>query len=1037
MGTLFYRNSHLLTLVMIAVMVAGVTALSHLPRIEDPRIDLRNPTILTALPGASAERVEALVTEKIEERLEEIPEINWIKSNSRPGLSMIVVELNANIDASTNQQVFTKIRDKLDDVRSELPEDALAPVFDDLRGASAFSYILALKWGANTPARLNILGRHAEELADQLRHINGTDFVKVFGKPEEEITVALDPVKLASLGLTPSQVVRRIRSADVKVPAGTLEQSGQRFIMEVQGELDSLQRIARIPVAGGSEGAVTYLGDLARIERGWRQPLQTLGYTDRQRALFVAARVGKDARVDQWSQAVKDTIATFRARIDSRIELETRFDQSLYTQKRLQGLASNLMAGALVVMAVVFFSMGWRPSLVVGLALPLSAATALFGLLVFNQQIHQMTVFGLIIALGLLIDNAIVVTEEVRKRLQEGMAPGKAVAESVKHLFAPLLASTLTTILGFMPILLLTGNIGDFVGPIAISVVLALIASFVLSMTVIAALAARFGHVADAAESRWWQRGVQPKRLGHFYHRLVSASVNRPKTAVALCLALALAGFMAARTLPNQFFPPADRDQFQVEIWMAPGTAAEKTAQRAMEVDQVIRDTVSPAHIDWLTGASFPTVYYNLVMNKDGRPTYAQGIVKMPDVQQVTTAVNKLQATLTQQFPDARIVVRAFGQGPPIDAPVSFRLFGPDLDVLRAKGETLRRVMHGVPAITHTLSSISGGVPKLVHHADEVRAAQAGLTLADVAGQLQTNLDGRVSGSVLEGVEEVPVRVRLPDHNRQSVNRMGDWQVVAPQAGGWLPASALGELALEPTVAVITHRDGQRVNEIQGFTEQGALPIEVTKTVKQRLAEAGFHLPPGYRLETAGESEESGEAIASLVAYVPVLMVLMVAVLVLTFRSWLLAGFIGIVAIASVGLGLLCLFVAGYPLGFNPILGSAGLIGVAINGSIVVLAAFQANPAARAGDAQAIVKETLGSTRHIVSTTLTTVGGFLPLMFFTEGDFWPPLAVVIAGGVGLAMILSQFMIPALYRWAYGSRVRQTDASAALAAPDAG
>ena len=1020
MNTLFYRNGHLLTLVIVAVLVAGVSALNNLPRIEDPRITLRNPTILTSLPGASTERVEALVTEKLEKRLEEIPEIVWIESTSRPGLSMIVVELEPWVDETSNQLVFAKIRDKLDDARSELPDDTADPVFEDLRGASAFSMIYALTWDSGAAPRLNLMGRHAEELAEKLRHVPGTEFVQAFGRPDEEITVALNPVKLAALGLTPEGVARQLESADVKAAAGTAHDGGQRFVMEVEGDFDSLNRIRRIPVQAGGAGRVVRLGDLGDVDKGWRQPEETLGFADGERAIFVAARVEKMARTDQWADTVQARVADFRHQADSRIDIDTRFDQSIYTEARLEGLAGNLFAGALVVMAVVFFSMGWRPSLVVGLALPLSAATALFGLAVFGQQIHQMTVFGMIIALGLLIDNAIVVTDEVRKRLERGSARLEAVRDAVSHLFTPLLASTLTTVLGFMPILLLTGNIGDFVGPIAISVVLALGASFFLSLTVIAALAARFIRAGEAAEHGWWQRGLRPVFINRLYERLVSAAVAAPVRAVGICLGFAALGFVLAQTLPNQFFPPADRDQFHVELWMAPGTNVAATADTALAVDRAIREELDSPRIDWLAGGSFPPVYYNLLLNKDAQPTYAQGVVTLDDVHEVDRAVHGLHGTLTSKFPQAKILVRALGQGPPIDAPVSFRLLGPELATLRDAGQRLRAIMHEVPEITHTLSSIQGGLPKLVYHADEVQARLAGLRLTDIASQLQSSLDGRTGGSVLEGVEDVPVRVRLSDRHRHSLDRLGDWRVIVPGAPGrWLPASALGEMRLEPSVAAITRRDGERLNEIHGFIRAGALPIEVSGAIQRRLEESDFTLPPGYRLEVAGESEESGEAISNLATYVPVLLVLMVAVLVLAFRSWLLAGFIAIVGVASVGLGLLALWVAGYPLGFNPILGSAGLVGVAINGSIVVLAAFQASPEARAGDSEALVRETLGSTRHIVSTTLTTVGGFLPLMLFTEGDFWPPLAVVLAGGVGLSIILSQFLIPALYRLAYG------------------
>ena len=322
--------------------------------------------------------------------------------------------------------------------------------------------------------------------------------------------------------------------------------------------------------------------------------------------------------------------------------------------------------------------------------------------------------------------------------------------------------------------------------------------------------------------------------------------------------------------------------------------------------------------------------------------------------------------------------------------------------------------MHAVPGIGHTQASISGGKAKLWLVADEHEARQAGLTLADVAAQFQGNLEGQIGGSVLEDLEELPVRVRYSDVDRASLATVAALNLVVPSSARWVPAAALGQPDLRPELATITRFNGERVNTILGFVEAGELPIEVAALITERLDAEGFSLPPGYRLEISGDSEESRDAIGLLMVYLPVLLLLMVATLVLSFRSGVLAMLIGVVAVLSIGLGLLSLWLSGFDIGFNPILGMAGLIGVAINGSIVVIAAIRANAEARAGDPEAVVDETLGCTRHILSTTLTTMAGFLPLLLFTGGQFWPPLAVVLAGGVGFAVTLSLWFTPAAY-----------------------
>jgi multidrug efflux pump len=309
--------------------------------------------------------------------------------------------------------------------------------------------------------------------------------------------------------------------------------------------------------------------------------------------------------------------------------------------------------------------------------------------------------------------------------------------------------------------------------------------------------------------------------------------------------------------------------------------------------------------------------------------------------------------------------------------------------------------------VTHTQASIRGGEPKLWLDIDEQRARLSGLTLSDIATQFQAALDGRVGGRVLEDLEDLPVRIRYAHSDRDTL------RLTVAGSDVWIPSNALGTVRLTPQLQGITRRNGERVNEINGCLRQGALPIEVTSRVLAAIDEGALALPPGYRIELAGDSAEQQRAVSQLLTYVPLLATLMVATLVLSFRSFALAGLIDVVALLSVGLGLLSLWVAGFPLGFNPIIGTAGLIGVAINGSIVVLAGIRANPAACAGDSRAIVDETVDATRHIASTTLTTVAGFMPLLF-SGGDFCPPLAVVIAGGVGLSGLLSLVLTPAAY-----------------------
>ena len=581
--TLFYRRGHLLILSLLVLVTAGLSALGSLPRIEDPRIDTRNALIITQYPGASAERVEALVSDVLEDRLREIFEIKEVKSTSRAGISIILIETQDWINNSSNEQLFSEIRDAIGAAAESFPEGAMAPVFDEKRGATAFTLLLSVRADhfENTP--ITLTARLAQELTDRLRNVNGTELVRVYGAPQEEISVNIDPIKLAATGLTLQQVSNLISRADPKLPAGMLnsQQSNLRFTV---GEgLNGVNMIASIPLVN-EQGRYLRVEDVATVERSFTTPRNEVAFLNGEESIFVAARMQPSLRSDVWTENALAVVEQFNKDFSGTLTATVAFEQNEYTATRLADLSMNLLMGCAVVMMVILLFMGFRAAWIVGLALPLCAAFALFSLSFYDEQIHQMSIFGMIIAIGLLIDNAIVITDEIRINLQDpNLTRVGAMAKSVSHLFVPLLASTLTTILGFMPIFLLDGNIGDFVGPIAISVVMALIGSLFISLTIIAALAARFlpkhdnSSQHEIASKAWWKVGLQAPELSLAFKKQLGRWVKQPILVLPVIAILCLSGFVLSGTLANVFFPSADRDQFEVYLWTKEGSSIDNT----------------------------------------------------------------------------------------------------------------------------------------------------------------------------------------------------------------------------------------------------------------------------------------------------------------------------------------------------------------------------------------------------------------------------------------------------------------------------
>ncbi|MEM1344762.1 MAG: efflux RND transporter permease subunit [Pseudomonadota bacterium] len=1020
MDTALYRRPRYLLLTVLMIVALGASTLLTIGRQEDPTITNLFATVITPFPGADPARVEALVTEKIEAELREISEIDRIDSVSRTGISSVQIELSQILPDDRIEQVWSEIRDALGDAAREFPAGAAEPAFDNDR-TSAYTLIASIAPREGRAVPEAVLGRYAEALQNRLRQVPETRLVDLYGAPEEEIRVSADPERISALGLTMADVARAITEADAKVSAGRVRGGEADFVAEVSGEIRRLDRVREIPLTAGSEGRVLRVGDVAEVARTIADPPASVALVEGQRAVLVAARVEDDRQVDKWAANTRADIDAFRAELPEGLALEIVFDQSGYTIERLGEVATNLAIGVAIVVAVLFVSMGWRSALVVGAMLPLTSLLSLLILSRLGLTIHQMSVTGLVVALGLLVDAAIVATDEIRRRLSEGVSRLDAVGGAVKRLAIPLSASTLTTVLAFVPMAALPGPAGDFVGAIAISVIVMLFASLILALTVTPAIAGRLLPDAGREARGWWHRGISGGWLGRRFADTLSLAIRWPVAAMFAAAMPAIVGFAAFPTLTAQFFPGVERDQFYIQIETAAATSLAETQAAAEAADALLKSDQGVLATQWVIGRDAPSFYYNMLINRDGDQGFAEALVTTRSREATEAAIPRLQAALDQALPGVRTLVRGLKQGPPVAAPIELRLVGPSLDQLRALGEQARRRMQEVPEVTHTRANLSGGAPKLVFRLDEDRLRLAGLTPSGVARQIQAYTEGALGGSLIEGPEELPVRVRLSDTRRADVGQLADLTVLpegaqAMAAAGTypgVPLASLGTWTLEPAREAIARKDGERVNTVQAFILHGILPEEALARLRETLAADPIPLPPGYRIEWGGETDARGETINNLLSVVGLVVAASVATIVLTFNAWRLSAVTGVVAILSMGLSILALAVFRYPFGIQALIGVIGAIGVSINAAIIILTALQEDDAAARGQPEAIRAVVLQSSRHILSTTVTTFGGFLPLIL-AGGGFWPPFAMAIAGGVLLSAIVSFYFVPAAY-----------------------
>ncbi|MCE2912048.1 MAG: efflux RND transporter permease subunit [Rubrivivax sp.] len=993
------------------IAVAGLSALLTLGRQEDPSITGTQAGVTTLFPGADPARIEALITRPLENELRTIAEVMTLSSTSAAGISSIDVELIETIDPAAIPEVWSRVRDKVAAV--PLPPGALDPEVET-GGEGAYAAILALLPKGDTAPASAVLGRHAQELAERLRTLTGAKSVDVWGLPAEEVLVALDPARTAALGLSPAEVATAVAAGDAKARAGRLTGPGTEAVLDLAGDISGLDRVRDIVLREGSDGSVLRVGDVAEVTRGPRPPGDALAMVDGRAAVLIGVRIEEGLRVDLWMEGLKAKVAAFADTLPASLEVRQVFDQAVYTADRMSEVAVNMAIGTALVIAVLFLTLGARAALVVALVLPLVTLATLGTMRFIGLPLHQMSVTGLIVALGLLVDAAIVMTDEVQKRLSEGQDRRQAVAAAVRRLAVPLLASTLTTVLSFVPMILLPGGAGDFISAIAIAVVLMLSWSLIVALTITPALAG------------WWlsARGGAGLRLGALtrgFAVLIQLSLANPLRSVLLALVLPVMGFLAMPMLVPQFFPGVDRNQFHVEVELPVGTGLETTRALVERIDSALKADARITGTVWVAGESAPAFYYNIVGNRQNAPEYAHGLVTTTSPAATAALLGPLQADLSEAFPQARVLVRGLVQGPPVDAPVELRLVGQDIQALRRAGDDIRTILLSVPALTQVRTQMEGTAPEVRVDVDEAAARLLGLSLGDVSAQLQAALEGVTGGALLEGTEELPVRVRLGEDIRGDLSRIATLPILPAGAAAratqgalpQVPLSALATLTLVPSETAISRRNGDRVNTVQAFVAPGVLAQAAQAQAEAALAQAGFVLPPGVTLEIGGDADERSQTVANLMASIGLIVTLSVATVVLSFNSFRLSAITFAVAGLSAGLSILALAIFDHPFGITAVIGVIGSIGVSVNAAIIVLSALQEDPRAAAGDRAAMTEVVMGSTRHILSTTLTTVGGFLPLIL-AGGGFWPPFAVAVAGGVALSTVLAFAFTPQMF-----------------------
>lgn len=1020
-----------LSFVFIA-MVVGLFNLSTMPRREDPEITIRDALIVTSWPGAPAKRVEELITDPIEAAIAEVAEIDTIESKSMTGISIIQLAVDDGIQDT--DQVWDDVRAKVRAAEGQLPQGSGKPFVNSDFG-DVFEIVFALyqspeagpaeKANTYSPRQLEI---YAEKIEDELELIPEVGKVEFWGVQPERIYVEVDSADLAKLNLTAQDLRRTFSERNIVTPGGELDTKRVRYSITPTGEFSSVADINDLVIAKRDGVIPVRLGDLPiSVDRRYLEPARSLARfsstkTQHQNAIIVAVSMKSGRNVANMSDAVSHAIERLKSdALPPDLNLTRVNDLPRQVSTRITDFQINLLQGVGIVLLVAFLVMGWRPALIMAAAVPLSMLSAIAFVRPLGIELEQFAIASLIIALGLVVDNAVVISDNVVRLLREGHSKFDASIKGAQDLAVPILAATVTTICAFAPMLTITGNVGEYISSLPVVVTATLLASYFLAMTmtpITSVWLLKEHNSPDAAAGKAEQQ-PKPSLAARAYERVVIWAIKRRGTVLALTAATFIASLGIIPVIGNQFFPSGSRDQFFVKIWLPEGAPISQTSRVAKKVEKQIADLGHVTHdgrtIDRLDnvvtfiGTGGPRIMLTMEPEYE-YPYYALLLVNTTDAAHTDAYVEDLRKRVAD-IPEARITVEKFVLGPPVKDPVAFRLSGPDPDKLRDAAREMVSKLKQTPGARQVYSDWGSNAYQVDIEIDDDAVNLSGVTHADVAATTQAILSGTPLTRFREGDHLVPIVLRTTRERREGLDDLEG--IYVSGSAGQVPLEAVARVSSSWQPATIARRQRIPTVTIGARPASGWLANDVAAKVQPDFEKITSKLGPQYRLEQGGEFEETMKALVQVVRAVGLTIVLILLVLIIQYNQFLKPLIILLtipLALTGVLIGLLT---TGWALGFMANLGFLALAGIVINNAIVLIDFIEKRVASGTLLEQAVVEAGIQRMRPIFLTTITTIGGLLPLSLF-GGPLWAPMTNGMIFGLLFATLLTLIVVPALF-----------------------
>ncbi|HAT7496469.1 TPA: efflux RND transporter permease subunit [Raoultella ornithinolytica] len=1002
LSALAVRERSITLFLIILITIAGIYSFFGLGRAEDPPFTVKQMTIISVWPGVTAQEIQDQVAEPLEKRLQELKWYDRTETYTRPGMAFITLSLQDSTPPSQVQEEFYQARKKLGDEAKNLPAGVTGPMINDEFADVTFA-LFALK-AKGEPQRL--LVRDAETLRQQLLHVPGVKKVNIIGEQAERIYISFSHERLATMGLSPQDIFNALNSQNALTPAGSIETRGAQIFIRLDGAFDELQKIRDTPFI--AQGKTLKLSDVATVERGYEDPptLQIRNQSEPALLLGIVMREGWNGLA--LGKALDAEAAKINAAMPLGLTLTKVTDQSVNIGASVDEFMIKFFAALLVVMMVCFVSMGWRVGVVVAAAVPLTLAIVFVVMEASGINFDRVTLGSLILALGLLVDDAIIAIEMMVVKMEEGYDRIKASAYAWSHTAAPMLAGTLVTAIGFMPNGFAQSTAGEYTSNMFWIVGLALIASWLVAVVFTPYLGVKM--LPDIVKVEGGHAAIYNTPRYNRFRRMLARVIASKWGVAGSVVAIFVLAVLGMGLVKKQFFPTSDRPEVLVEVQMPYGTSIGQTSAAAAKIEAWLQKQPEAKIVTAYIGQGSPRFYLAMAPELPD-PSFAK-IVVLTDSQQSRDALKLRlrEAVASGLAPEARVRVTQLVFGPYSPFPVAWRVMGPDSDKLRDIADKVKAVLQASPMMRTVNTDWGTKVPALHFILDQDRLQATGLTSNAVAQQLQFLLSGIPITSVREDIRSVQVTGRAAGDIRLDPAKIEGLTLVG-KAGQRIPLAQIGEVEVRMEDPLLRRRDRTPTITVRGDIADNLQPPDVSAALMKQLQPIIDSLPPGYRIDMAGSIEESGKATQAMAPLFPIMIALTLLIIILQVRS--MSAMVMVFLTAPLGLiGVVpALLLFNQPFGINALVGLIALSGILMRNTLILIGQIHHNERQGLDPYHAVIEATVQRARPVLLTAMAAVLAFIPL---THSVFWGTLAYTLIGGTLGGTIMTLVFLPAMY-----------------------